>query len=84
MRHGITTINEIRMERGLDPVPWGDVPWLDLNKAPANFPDSHRLPPQVDREDFSRYTGRNRRPKDDPNAVMSPDESDATADNDMT
>jgi hypothetical protein len=31
----------------------------------------------------SRYTGRNRRPKDEPNAVMSPDESDVAPDNDM-
>jgi HK97 family phage portal protein len=28
MKYGIVTINEVRGERGLLPVPWGDTPWL--------------------------------------------------------
>jgi HK97 family phage portal protein len=28
MKYGIVTINEVRGERGLPPVPWGDTPWL--------------------------------------------------------
>jgi hypothetical protein len=31
MKYGVVTINEVRSERGLLPVPWGDVPWLPLN-----------------------------------------------------
>ena len=30
LKYGVVTINEIRAERGLPPVPWGDVPWLPL------------------------------------------------------
>jgi HK97 family phage portal protein len=28
MKYGVVTINEVRGERGLLPVPWGDTPWL--------------------------------------------------------
>ena len=28
MKYGVVTINEVRGQRGLPPVPWGDVPWL--------------------------------------------------------
>jgi HK97 family phage portal protein len=28
LKYGVVTINEIRGERGLGPVPWGDQPWL--------------------------------------------------------
>jgi hypothetical protein len=37
LKYGIVTINEIRGERGLPPVPWGDQPWLPLNWAPTDF-----------------------------------------------
>jgi hypothetical protein len=26
----VVTINKVRSERGLPPMPWGDVPWLPL------------------------------------------------------
>jgi hypothetical protein len=56
MKYGVVTMNEVRSERGLPPVPWGDVPWLPLN---------------WDRTDALRAavepgTGRNRRPKTKP------------------
>jgi HK97 family phage portal protein len=28
LRFGVVTINEVRSEQGLPPVPWGDAPWL--------------------------------------------------------
>jgi HK97 family phage portal protein len=52
LKFGVVTINELRGERGLPPVPWGDTPWLPLNWAPSNY---ERRP-----ED-SPDAGRNRR-----------------------
>jgi HK97 family phage portal protein len=37
LKYGIVTINEVRGERGLPPVSWGDQPWLPLNWAPTDF-----------------------------------------------
>jgi hypothetical protein len=37
LRYGIVTINEVRQDRGLPPVTWGDTPWLPLQWAPTNF-----------------------------------------------
>jgi hypothetical protein len=28
LKYGVVSINEVRSERGLPPVPWGNVPWL--------------------------------------------------------
>ncbi len=28
LKYGVVSINEVRGEQGLDPVPWGNVPWL--------------------------------------------------------
>jgi HK97 family phage portal protein len=36
LKYGVVTINEDRMERGLDPVPWGWVPWLPTLWAPTD------------------------------------------------
>lgn len=38
MRYGVRTINEMREEEGLPPVPWGDEPWLPVNEAPVSVP----------------------------------------------
>ena len=38
LKFGIVTINEVRGERGLPPVPWGDVPWLPDRWAPTSVP----------------------------------------------
>ena len=35
LKFGIVTINEVRQDRGLPPVAWGDTPWLPLNWAPT-------------------------------------------------
>jgi phage portal protein BeeE len=50
---GVRTINEIRAERGLSPVPWGDTPWLPLTHAPTDF---------ARREDYAARSGRNSNP----------------------
>ena len=31
LRFGVMTVNEVRSEQGLPPVPWGDAPWLPDN-----------------------------------------------------
>jgi hypothetical protein len=38
MKYGIVTVNEVRGERGLPPVPWGDVPWVPANLWPTTTP----------------------------------------------
>jgi HK97 family phage portal protein len=55
LKYGVVTINEVRQERGLAPVAWGDTPWLPLSWAPSDY----------DREDAYPGTGRNRKPEDD-------------------
>ena len=40
MKYGVVTINEVRSERGLPPVPWGDVPWLPQRWLPTDVPRS--------------------------------------------
>lgn len=37
LRHGIQTINEVRAERGLAPVPWGNTPWLPVQLAQTDL-----------------------------------------------
>ena len=32
----VVTINEVRGEQGLPPVPWGDAPWLPVRWAQTN------------------------------------------------
>jgi HK97 family phage portal protein len=54
LKYGVVTINEIRGERGLPPVPWGDVPWLPMQWARTDFEG------RADVE--SPNTGRNRKP----------------------
>lgn len=41
LKYGVVTINEDRMERGLEPVPWGWVPWL-----PREWAQTDQRPPQ--------------------------------------
>jgi HK97 family phage portal protein len=38
MEYGVRTINEMREQEGLPPVPWGDEPWLPTNVAPVSVP----------------------------------------------
>ncbi|HZU37303.1 MAG TPA: phage portal protein [Gemmataceae bacterium] len=54
LKYGVVTINEIRQQRGLGPVPWGNAPWLPLQWAPSDF---------ANREDYAPDTGRNRQPR---------------------
>jgi phage portal protein BeeE len=42
LRWGVRTINEVRQERGLPPVPWGNEPWLPRRWAPARSPAAPR------------------------------------------
>lgn len=39
LTHGIRTINEIRRERGLEEVPWGDMPQKVVDSAARNHPE---------------------------------------------
>lgn len=57
LRMGVRTVNEVRGERGLEAVEWGQTPWLPLAWAPTDF---------FRREDYSPGTGRNRDPIDEP------------------
>ena len=49
LRWGVRSINEVRAERGLPPVEWGDRPWLPLTLAPTDFPDREAIAPHVGR-----------------------------------
>jgi HK97 family phage portal protein len=61
MKHGVTTINEVRRDWGMEPVLWGETPWLPLNLAQTDFPPSDHIPPGSKREDYAMTRGRNRR-----------------------
>jgi hypothetical protein len=39
LKYGVVTINEVRGEDGLPPVPWGDAPWLPRLWARTDDPD---------------------------------------------
>lgn len=39
---GVVVVNEVRKKRGMPPVPWGDRPWLPVNKA--QLPDAEHNP----------------------------------------
>jgi len=49
LKYGILTINEVRQDRGMPPVPWGDTPWLPINWAPSDFPDRTAYAPDSGR-----------------------------------
>jgi HK97 family phage portal protein len=46
LKYGVVSINEVRGEQGLDPVPWGDVPWLPRLWAQTDDPDRDRPAPK--------------------------------------
>ncbi|HZY85517.1 MAG TPA: phage portal protein [Gemmataceae bacterium] len=54
LKYGLVTINEVRGEQGLEPVPWGDVPWLPLAWARTDYEGRADWP--------TPHTGRNREP----------------------
>ncbi len=39
LKYGVATINEVRGVQGLEPVPWGDAPWLPRQWAQTNDPN---------------------------------------------
>ena len=41
---GIVTINEAREERGMEPVPWGDVAWMPMGIQPIENPEDAQGP----------------------------------------
>ncbi|HTU90073.1 MAG TPA: phage portal protein [Gemmataceae bacterium] len=55
LKYGVVSINEIRSERGLPPVSWGEVPWLPLQWERTDMPRQFEMP----------QTGRNRPPQPD-------------------
>ncbi|HVS34580.1 MAG TPA: phage portal protein [Gemmataceae bacterium] len=42
LKYGVNTINEIRGVQGLEPVPWGDAPWLPRLWAQTNDPNRNQ------------------------------------------
>jgi HK97 family phage portal protein len=42
LRYGVVSINEVRGEQGLEPVPWGDAPWLPRLWAQTNDPNREK------------------------------------------
>ena len=51
LKYGVVTINEVRGEQGLPPVPWGDAPWLPRLWAQTNDPNrSHEISRKTQRE----------------------------------
>jgi HK97 family phage portal protein len=59
LKFGVVTINELRGERGLPPVEWGDKPWLPLLWAPTDLPDR----PQYAPSQSHPKVGRAKKPK---------------------
>jgi hypothetical protein len=57
LKYGVVSINEVRGERGLLPVPWGDVPWLPLLWAPTDFERRPEDMPNSGRNRRSQETG---------------------------
>jgi HK97 family phage portal protein len=49
LKYGILTINEVRQDRGLPAVPWGDTPWLSLHWAPTDLPHREAYAPDAGR-----------------------------------
>jgi HK97 family phage portal protein len=50
LKYGVVTINEVRGEQGLEPVPWGDVPWLPLQWARTDYAGRAEWPlPEIER-----------------------------------
>jgi HK97 family phage portal protein len=49
LKYGVVTVNEVRSEQGLPPVPWGDAPWLPRLWAQTNDPNRADRP--EDQED---------------------------------
>jgi HK97 family phage portal protein len=60
LKYGVVSINEVRGERGLPEVPWGDTPWLPLLWAPTDLPERSQYAPAASKPDV----GRRRRPKE--------------------
>ena len=42
LKYGVVTINEVRGSQGLEPVPWGNVPWLPRQWEQTNDPDRNK------------------------------------------
>jgi len=49
LKYGVRCINEVRADRGLEPVEWGNKPWLAVTLAPTDFPDRTDLAPHTGR-----------------------------------
>jgi HK97 family phage portal protein len=45
LKYGVVSINEVRGERGLPQVDWGDKPWMPLQWAPTDLPERPRYAP---------------------------------------
>jgi HK97 family phage portal protein len=54
LKYGVVTINELRGERGLPPVEWGDKPWLPLIWAPTDLPERSEYAPAESKPNVGR------------------------------
>jgi hypothetical protein len=61
LKYGVVTINEIRSERGLPPVSWGDEPWLPMAWAQTSY--TGRIDPDVEKPP---HVGRNKPARGEP------------------
>lgn len=61
LKYGVVSINEVRSERGLPPVAWGDTPWLPMQWAQTDY--AGRVDPDVE---TPPRVGRNKPPAADP------------------
>ncbi len=68
LKYGVVTINEVRGERGLPAVEYGNTPWLPLMWAPTDMPERAYYAPNEGVE----KRGRKKPPK--PAADMPPKE----------
>ncbi len=50
LKYGVVSINEVRSERGLPPVDWGNVPWLPLQWERTDQPRRASEEPQTGRD----------------------------------
>jgi HK97 family phage portal protein len=44
LKYGVLTINEVRQAEGLEPVAWGNTPWLPLLWASTDYPGRDKVP----------------------------------------
>lgn len=66
LEHGVRTINEVRNERGLEPVPWGDEPFrAQAQQSPFSFQVSESKPQQQSNQAETQKPKEEEKPKEE-------------------